>query len=179
MGFQPGIFSRKAAKTRPFQGGGGHLSPGIFPQGRRALFQSFFPPSFPPKKAACPGPCSPPGLQCEQKPPKGLLGPNPSLQRKRGGATGGMVGLAPPRPNSGAYRIKGRERTARDELTPQRIPSAPRTPGKIRATATARAKDRAGRGYPAESSCACASGDDALREGKRAGRVLSQPLPGS
>lgn len=61
-----------------------------------------------------------------------------------------VVSLAPPRPGSGADRRHGRMRTGRGELTPQRTRSAPRTPGKSRAAATAQAKrlgwEGAGRG---------------------------------
>lgn len=58
------------------------------------------------------------------------LGQNPQIQGERGGATGGEVSLAPPRPGSEADRGKGRRRTRLGELTPQRIPSVPQPPPK-------------------------------------------------
>lgn len=185
MGSQPGIFPRKAVKTRPFQGGGG-----ICPQGssHRAgeprsfiLMPSsvFLPSLIPFKKGGLPRTLLTTGTAVRAEASQGRAGTEPGSTGEKRRSHRGMVSLAPPRPNSGADRRKGRKRTARDELTPQRIPSAPRPPGKIRAAATAKAKDRAGRGWAVADSCACAQRGDALGEGKRAGRVLSQPLPGS
>lgn len=108
------------------------------------------------KRPARPGPRSPRGLRCEQEPPKGW--DRTRIYRGKEAEPQGDGQLGPTPTGFGAPRRKGRKRTERDELTPQRIPGPPRTPGKIRAVSTAKAKDRTGRERAVEGSCACASG---------------------
>lgn len=132
---RPEIFPPKAERTRPFKGGGG-----ICPQGSShgllgplslttmpSSGLSSLPYSFR-KGLLCPGPvcrgpCSPPGMQWEQESPWAETGPGDTARKRRGHS--GAVSLAPPRPGSWADWRKGRKRTGRGELTPQRIPSAP------------------------------------------------------
>lgn len=163
-----------------------HVPPGIFPRTGRtsflhinALFQSLFPPSVSPNGVGSPRTSLTTWTAVRAgTSPKAGTEPRAKVEKRR--SHRGMVSLAPPRPDSGTDRRKGRERTGRDELTPQRIPGAPRKPGKIRAAATAKAKDRAGTGgTPCRAAAHAPWGAGALREGKPAGRVLLQPLPGS
>lgn len=168
MGSRPEIFPPKAERTRPFKGGGGICLQGgaartSLPY-NNAFFEPLFPPSLPLKRAGS---------------PKGCSGIESVIQRQRGGATG-TISLAPPRPGSGSDWRKGRKPTGRGELTPQRIPSAPRMLGKTGAAATtAKAKDPAGKGWAAERRCACALGGRRhFGRGSKKG-LISQPLPGS
>lgn len=159
-GLQAKDLSTKCWQNHLIQRIGRHLSPGILPQVGRtlfphnnALFQSLLPPSNTGQSAQN---LAHVGCSASRSLPPGW-DRTPRYRRKEAEPQGVVI-LAPPRPESGTDKRKGRRRTGRLELTPLWIPSAPRMPWKIGPTAAAKAKDQAGRGWAAEGSCACALG---------------------
>lgn len=153
-GLQARDLSTKGWKNKAIQRRGRHLSTGIL-QGWEALFESPFPPSLPPQRAALPGTLLTTGLQCEQEPPG--AGTEPETPGKRRSHRG-LVSLAPP---AGVPADRSQGGSQRGEASSLR--------------SGRRRRARTGREGGGGGSCACAAGSRRLRGGGRAGRVLSAP----
>lgn len=174
MGSKPEIFPRKAARTRPFQGGGG-ICPQRSSQGPGGpssfiLMPSSSLSSLPHslrKQPARPGPRSPRGLRCEQEPPEGW--DRTQIYREKEAEPQGDGQLSPTPTGFRGRKEKGAEANwARLTHTAADSRRAA-TPGKIRAAATAKAKDRGGRGCAVEVGCACALGGGRRSPGGESG----------